>query len=215
MRYIAKNAKNEPTSLLKYKAQPNANYNDYREKDDLRQVLWAEQGGLCAYCIQRIQSATLDKMKIEHFKAESQFPDLQLDYFNLLAVCKGNENSNEKSYKCDKSKKDAIIQLNPTNKTMTDTIRFLKNGYIESVNMSYNEELNDILRLNINQLIQIRKAKIDAIDQIIARQCKGKKVSKAILNELLTDWNKVENGCLKEFCQVIIYHLEKKLSYAI
>ncbi len=34
-----------------------------------------------------------DKMKIEHFQSQHEFPELQLNFNNLLASCKGNEKS--------------------------------------------------------------------------------------------------------------------------
>lgn len=62
MIYIKKGA--EPKSLKEYRSQPNATYEDFRDKDDIREALLKEQGCLCAYCMGRISK---DKMKIEHW----------------------------------------------------------------------------------------------------------------------------------------------------
>jgi len=85
MKYIKKQS--EPLSLKQFRAIPGANYDDYMEKDELRQALGEEQGFICCYCMQRIK---LETMHIEHWKPRSLYPALSLDYKNLLAVCAGN-----------------------------------------------------------------------------------------------------------------------------
>lgn len=85
MKYINKEI--EPRSLRHYRSNdPNPTYEDYREKDDLRKALLAEQGDICCYCMQRIK---IGKMKIEHWKPQSTIKSLQLDYKNLLGACLG------------------------------------------------------------------------------------------------------------------------------
>ena len=67
MRAIQKTA--EPMSLTQHRANTNAVYDNYQEKDDLRESLSAEQGAICCYCLQRIRP-TLDGMKIEHWHSQ-------------------------------------------------------------------------------------------------------------------------------------------------
>jgi hypothetical protein len=65
MRAIAKRA--EPAELVRYRAVPGAVYDggDFTlVKDAIRRALLAEQGHLCAYCMQRISAET---MKVEHW----------------------------------------------------------------------------------------------------------------------------------------------------
>jgi uncharacterized protein (TIGR02646 family) len=90
MKWIEKNLKNEPKSLRLHRQKSVSNYDNYAEKDDLRRALLEEQGYLCCYCMSRIQTPTQDKMKIEHFQSQHEFPELQLNFNNLLASCKGS-----------------------------------------------------------------------------------------------------------------------------
>ncbi len=50
MKYIKKF--NEPASLKQFRAIPGASYDDYRDKEELRQLLMKEQGFICyePYC---------------------------------------------------------------------------------------------------------------------------------------------------------------------
>ena len=86
MRMIVKGQ--EPRSLVHYRAQSNSTYRDYSKKDELRIALVREQKGLCCYCTSRIRPEE-NKMKIEHWKCQSNYPELQLDYSNLLGSCCG------------------------------------------------------------------------------------------------------------------------------
>ena len=103
MQYIPKKLSNEPESLHKYRTTtPNPSYNSFGDKEDIRNALLKEQGHLCAYCLNRISdewNSDLRKIKteIEHFKSQLNYPNLQLDYNNMLGVCNGHsgENKNE------------------------------------------------------------------------------------------------------------------------
>ncbi len=61
MRAITKN--NEPTSLARHRCAAHADYDNYTDKDGLRQSLVTEQRGLCCYCLSRIRPLS-DEMKI-------------------------------------------------------------------------------------------------------------------------------------------------------
>ena len=72
-------------------------------KKTLRESLLKEQGYLCAYCMRRINDA--QDTKIEHYKART--PENELQYHNLLAVCKGGEDGLPSARCCD-TKKDKL-----------------------------------------------------------------------------------------------------------
>ncbi len=93
----------EPDSLLAHRKKSHANYDNFKEKDDLRDSLMKEQGYICCYCMQRI-APNAEKMKIEHRQSQKRHPELQLDYQNLLASCKGNEGKAKHLQHCDTSK---------------------------------------------------------------------------------------------------------------
>ncbi len=68
------------------------------KKRELLDILVEEQKGLCAYCNQKITS---NSSTVEHLVCQSHNPDYDLNYHNLVAVCKGNEGIVAKSH-CDK-----------------------------------------------------------------------------------------------------------------
>lgn len=54
MRNIQK--KSEPKSLTQHRANTNSDYDNYPQKQDLRDTLVGEQKGICCYCMQRIKA---------------------------------------------------------------------------------------------------------------------------------------------------------------
>ena len=98
MKFIKK--KGEPDSFSRWKEMANADWqpswNNLRDNDanvpqfmpktDLHESLLYEQGYICCYCGRRIYKAS---SHIEHFKPRQKFPELSLDYSNLLASCPG------------------------------------------------------------------------------------------------------------------------------
>ena len=69
MKFIEKNVSNQPIPLVRHRQQPHATYNNYYEKNDLREALLNEQGFICCYCMRRIQEGVASKMVLEHFCA--------------------------------------------------------------------------------------------------------------------------------------------------
>jgi uncharacterized protein (TIGR02646 family) len=224
MRYIEKKRENEPNSLKIHKAQklPIPNYDNFRGKPDVLAALWAEQNGLCAYCMQSIQKLKTQmqstKMRIEHFKPEDQYngsngmPNLLLAYENYLGVCLGNQNGLKHLYHCDKSKENTVIEICPHDFGMMQKIKFATDGSIFTDYEQYNKEINEILCLNLEHLKKERKAIISALRKILSKE---KIVTKSFLQKQISAWQKIEEGKLKPFNQVAIYYLEKRIKSAI
>lgn len=88
MKYIKKDQ--EPASLQDWKCQANEEWQPTWEtlqnpqKKELHQALIQEQGAICCYCGDRIDPSS---SHIEHLKPRSCYPDLELDYYNLMASC--------------------------------------------------------------------------------------------------------------------------------
>ena len=81
------NKRNIPSVFFKMK-QAYANYDELHEKEktDLKKILIEEQGGLCAYCMSRIE---LQGATIEHYiprNGPNGNMSLSLDYRNLFAI---------------------------------------------------------------------------------------------------------------------------------
>jgi len=65
----------------------NEGKDDTCNKSFLKEILVTEQGHICCYCGQRIESN--HKTAIEHLKAKKDNKHLVYNYFNLLASCSG------------------------------------------------------------------------------------------------------------------------------
>lgn len=210
MKQIIKNQ--EPKSLLEHRLQPFADYDNYPQKEELRDSLLTEQGHICCYCMQRIKK---DKMKIEHWRSQDEYPDLQLDYNNLLGACEGGQGFPKHLQHCDTKKGNEKLTINPIDnlKNCEDLIKYLPNGIIYSDDTAINNELNQVLNLNIQTLVNNRKVILDIlIQQLKSEQAKGDWTA-AMLNKKIKEWSdKQKDGKYKPYCQIAIYYLKKKLS---
>ena len=215
MKWIEKNLKNEPKSLRLHRQKSFSTYDNYAEKDDLRKILLEEQGYICCYCMGRIQTPTQDKMKIEHWQAQSKFPDSELLYENLLASCRGNEWSNSKEYHCDLSKSESIISINPTDKAMMSQISLSRNGLINIKNASLQKEIDDILNLNNDILKTQRISVYKGVTRFLKKEFGQKNPTKAVLNKAIKQCSEKKNGKFEPYCAVIIYFLTKALANAL
>jgi uncharacterized protein (TIGR02646 family) len=202
----------EPQSLLEHRLKSFTDYNNYPEKDELRASLLTEQGHICCYCMQRISA---DRMKIEHWQSQDEYPQFQLDYNNLLGACQGGEGSPNHLQHCDTKKGNTEITINPldNHRNCEDVIKYLATGKIYSDDKTINEELNDVLNLNMQTLANNRKEVLElVIKQLESKYPKGD-WTVAILNKKIQQWsNRQKDGKYKPYCQIVIYHLKKRLS---
>ncbi|MBE9142750.1 retron system putative HNH endonuclease [Planktothrix mougeotii] len=203
----------EPSCLLKYRQTANATYEDYRPKDPLKKALLEEQGYICCYCMKRISE---ENMEIEHFKPQSvdQYPELQLDYRNLLGSCQGNRGKPQQIQHCNARKGDKEIRLNPADpqRNCEDSIKYGSDGKIYSDDTTINHELDNILNLN-NQILKTNRKKVlETIIDELNKRFPGKIWSKEFLRKKLNEWqNKNKKGQYNEYCQFVIYYLSKRL----
>lgn len=215
MRAITKGP--EPPSLTEHRNASHSCYNNYQDKDVLRNALVAEQRGLCCYCMGPIQPYA-NKMKIEHWRCRSRYAQKQLDYSNLLGACMGGERKPREGERkprklehCDTRKADADLCRNPADPAheIEATLRYGLDGTIESDDEVFNGELNEILNLNLAFL-------------------KNNRI--AVLNSLSDWWNEhpqppsqrqiehqrkkydAKDGDLTPYCQVAIWWLDQKLA---
>lgn len=199
-------------SLLKAKLNSES-YEQFRDKQSVKESLLKEQGYLCAYCMSRIDE---NNTKIEHFIPQSINNNLELDYLNMLAVCKGGEGNPPNKQHCDTRKGDTCIKYNPSRKEddMMMKIKYLiKDGSIFSDDMDFNTQLNDILNLNLPFLKNNRKAAIDGYICAFNKESDGKHISD--MNVMHKKINKIsdsgKDGRKKEYLGIILYWLYKKL----
>ena len=94
MKFIPKELKNEPSCLRDYRNTEGAKYQSI---SGLNEALLIQQGHICAYCLRRIsvvfkrysETSYLPQVGVEHIESQESYPDKQLDYRNLVAVCNG------------------------------------------------------------------------------------------------------------------------------
>jgi len=205
MKYIKKSK--EPNSLTQYRQQQAAYYDGYPQKDELRDSLLKEQKYICCYCMQRISK---DKMRIEHWSSQSEFPAQQLIYTNLLGACSGNERQPENLQHCDVRRKNIPLKINPTISTCDILIKFKANGEIYSDDTDINKDLNITLNLNYQTIVKNRKTVLDTAYEKLGIY-KGT-WSKELLQREIDKWESEYNEKYQPYCQIVIYQLKKKLT---
>ena len=130
---------------------------DQLDKSAIRDALYKEQHGLCAYCMRRIHNNTT--MTIEHWQpSEKDDADVPweknnvLAYSNFLGCCDGGRSTDDsnKILCCDASKGNKYITISPLKKEHTQKLVYRANGRIET--KPHDEELdhdiNYVLNLN-------------------------------------------------------------------
>ncbi|MCX6584289.1 MAG: TIGR02646 family protein [Candidatus Aminicenantes bacterium] len=210
MKYIKK--RREPKSLKHYRSIPGAYFDGIKDKSELLQALLEEQHFICCYCMQGI-TAEPGKAHIEHWKPQSLYPGLQLNYRNLLAVCDGNEGNPKHLPHCDRSKGDKEISIDPTNPNCETLIKFRSSGEVDSDNKKVEQELNSVLNLNQQTLSENRKIALDiAIRNLLAVKPEGKWPKNLLEKEILKWECRGKDGKYKPFCGAVICYLKERLS---
>jgi len=205
MKYIRKSR--EPNSLTQYRQQHGAYYDGYPQKDELRDSLLKEQKYICCYCMQRISK---EKMRIEHWNSQTGFPAQQLIYTNLLGACPGNEGQPKNLQHCDVSRKNIPLKINPTISTCEILIKYKANGEIHSDDADINNDLSVTLNLNYQTIVNNRKAVLDTVYKRLEIH-KGT-WSKNLLQKEIDKWEGEYDGKYQPYCQIVIYHLKKKVA---
>ena len=200
----------EPRSLVEHRSQSNANYDNYPDKDKLRESLLKEQGYICCYCMSRITS---EQMKIEHWQPQTKYTALQLDYRNLLGACNGNQGARPQNQHCDTRKSDIQITINPIegDKNCENLVKYRSDGEIYSDDASINHDLNETLNLNLGFLKKNRKEALDVVIRKLDEKFSNKTWSKITRQKEIDKLNtRDENGFYDVYCQFIVSYLKSK-----
>ena len=208
MRAITKGP--EPPSLTTYRQTAGSNYGNYGAKDELRRALVTEQRGLCCYCMDRIHDD--GNTRIEHWRAQSRWPDLQLVYRNLLAACHGGKGPRSKQH-CDTRKRDRELLWNPADPTRRVEARIyygVVDGSIWSDDGTFNAELDDVLNLNLPTLRNHRKGMLDSVAEWY-KKTRGRSGARSRLQSQRARWLPAY-GELQPFCQVAVWAIDQRLS---
>jgi uncharacterized protein (TIGR02646 family) len=198
----------EPKEWTEYAATPGVAYSPIAQ---LRHSLLVEQGYICAYCMRRIpltkkDSGESETSKIEHLKPRNYHTNLELKYDNLVVCCPGYINSSEH---CDKSKKSKEITFSLFDTQLQSSISYgLTDGKIESSDISWEREINNVIYLNNPLLKQNRSQTLEGVRLAIS----GTNFSTQALRQKLKEWSEMDStGKRKPYCGIVIWYLEKKL----
>lgn len=184
MRYINKGE--EPESFTTWKALANEDwtptYDDLRgqEKTELYNALLREQGFICCYCGMRItrelsdigedtSDIDRDSCHIEHLQPQSIYPELALEYKNLLASCQAERNKvPPPPVRCGYKKEDWYDEnliVSPLDANCVDYFRYSASGEILPTDASDKQAAAkttiEKLGLDIDKLRAMRSAAID------------------------------------------------------
>jgi len=206
MVYIRKGI--EPHSLAEFReSTPDASYDGLPTdvKEDIRNCLLAEQGSVCAYCMERV---TLDKTTIEHFYPQSEDRPRDLDFGNMLGVCPGNVGSPYNMQTCGCHRGNELLTINPHYRAYFDSISYLPNGYIRSTNTAIDNDVNNTLNLNVSFLVRNRKGALDSLKkELLSLKAKGN--WKTLARKYITRLN--EDDTKRPYYGILLWYLYAKV----
>lgn len=170
MKHVIKQA--EPESFIAWKNsgnedwQPNYGNLQSPEKEIVFDSLLLEQGYICCYCERDLNEGDYH---IEHFRPKdaTKFPELQLEYNNLLCSCQVNVKKGNPLH-CGNSKGnwfDERLLISPLNPNCEGRFRYTFDGQILPFDEKDEAAITTIdkLQLNIDKLKDLRKNVIDAL----------------------------------------------------
>ena len=212
MKFIEKNLKDEPKTLIAYRATPSASYAGFGDKGKLlKTALCKAQGYICCYCMRRIDE---NSMSVEHYIAQKHHElspfsieihrDNELKFTNLLAAC------NSKERGCSEIRGNKPLTINPLNKNIEILLSF-KNINYEYTTETVKHDIENILQLNKDKKLEdARKVVLDNVRENLPKNSKEWTTSR--LNKELEKWKNLDkNGRFRPFCQVAISYLNKKI----
>lgn len=198
-------------ALSELRSTPSAvvSWGEVRNQRPIREALCREQGGLCAYCMRRIDP---DSSHVEHIIPQSVCePGQDVAYDNMLAVCDGNEGTGEGSALiCDRARRDRALVVNPLKPETLRGIKYYRNGKIDSDDEEIRKDLDETLNLNCEAayLPQNRKAAIEALDKWMARSSRRGSIV-AACKKRRDDIE--ESGVKPEYAGALLYFLDKRI----
>lgn len=237
MRLIEKG--NEPIEWKAEREKPDRG--SFEAIQELRQSLYKEQGGICAYCMQRLEDELtpikdreikvvakggheIVKNKVEHIITQSESkhlnqPDNDFDYNNMLLCCNGKTNFKDEIHiHCDTLRQNSELTLSPLQKDFIDQIKYDNSGRIYTDIEPWDTEMGKVLNLNCGVMLNNRKAVLAAVRTKLTGYNKRKKrtthapFDMGQMKSELSSWNHRDaNDLYKPYCGIVAWYLEKKL----
>lgn len=200
----------EPSCLKELRGTPNTKYEDLKGdcKDEVEDKLSHYQLHLCAYC----QKSIKEIKTIEHYIPRSPKPSPELEWNNLLAVCKGNwylDRENKIDY-CSSTRGNRPLKLNPKDKSHIDSL-YYEECTLRSKDSDIDREINDdkILNLNFSEILTARMNAFINVDKIYKKIALQRKLSlSATLTKAIESVKKLN----PEYSGFILHRYEAKLN---
>jgi len=207
MRYIKKPA--EPKFLEEFKQNyyiktgevatfktlGSIKYHKYKEK--LKEQLLHEQRSLCCYCMKSINQ---ENSHIEHFKPQSKFPNLTMDYQNMMLSCNGITSHYENCGHKKADWYDEEVTISPLDSNCENNFTYRLDGRIVPQNPDAKKTI-DVLELDSYLLRKARQTAIEYSGLFDDDYDEAKE-------ELIRFYKTPSKGKLTPFCVAIIYCLE-------
>jgi uncharacterized protein (TIGR02646 family) len=139
-------------------------------KAQVREALVAEQGALCAFCMQRIghgddyvDDRGEPTMKIAHRTPIDVDPAQALSWRNLLGSCDGGQRSGGRRWSCDAAQGSTALTVDPTNAGSCARLRYehrerRRGLFITSDDATLKTDVEVTLALNSGDLPELREA---------------------------------------------------------
>lgn len=178
-------------------------FNDKNVRDSVIQALYKAQRGLCVYCGCKLNLSEPGKtFHIEHFKPQSTYPDLQVDYSNLYLSCGQEDTKGSRSQTCGTYKGNWFEEdqaIDPIYPECTNRFQYTLNGEIKALSSEDVAASTMITKLNLNYAELVRERKelfleLDSKEELVEEDF----------------WNNEEKTAEK-YAHIAYYHFNKTL----
>ena len=192
---LAQNAKAWTKELMSYVNRgvevPVEVKNKYNQQE-IKETLKRETSGKCMYCEGYIGAVSYPH--IEHFRPKSIYPDKTFEWSNLGLGCQV----------CNTNKNDVFDEnlpyVNPYEENPDDYFIFLGTMILQKPGSARAENMKNQLKLNRPELMEMRKAAIERIADLVERY---NAVTNPSIKNMLRKNIEVEMGPDKEFSRCV------------
>ncbi|MEO3416394.1 retron system putative HNH endonuclease [Roseovarius sp. CAU 1744] len=175
------------------------------EKQDLRSSLLREQTGQCLYCGRKLNLSDPLKAHIEHFRPQSTYPILSLEYSNLFMSCGPRDDEGNTLEVCGNKKGnwfDERCHVSPFPEASCVSLFFYPSTGEVTAEAENAKKMIEVLNLNDSELVRERKDLIRGLDEELAL---------VPVDILLDNWKRTDQtSSRKSFSNVAIGYLESQ-----
>ena len=117
---------------------------------------------------------------------------------------------------CDTHQGNTDLKIHPADSAHNceNFIKYQADGTIYSDDTQINHDLDETLNLNLQGMCRNRAAMVQATIESLRKKKPAGNWTQAFLQAELNRWVNRTGGQFREYCQVVIYHLQKKIATA-